>query len=41
MIPIPPIHWENCLHIRSEWFRLSTSVRTVAPVVVRPDMDSK
>ena len=41
MIPIPPSHWLNWRHIATEWSRAGTSVRTLAPVVVIPDMASK
>jgi len=41
MIPIPPSHCESWRHMAIEWLSASMSVRTLAPVVVMPDMDSK
>ena len=41
MIPIPPSHWVNCRHMSIDWSSAVKSVRTVAPVVVNPDMASK
>ena len=41
MIPIPPSHCENWRHITTEFESASTSVTTVAPVVVKPDIASK
>jgi len=40
-IPMPPSQWRNDLQNRIAWDCASTSIRTVAPVVVRPDMVSK
>ena len=41
MMPIPPTHCVNWRHNRSEWSTASTSVRIEAPVVEKPDIDSK
>ena len=41
MIPMPPSHWVNCRQRSSEWSTLSTLVRIDAPVVEKPDIDSK
>ena len=41
MIPIPPSHWLSWRQKSIDWDKPSTSVRTVAPVVVNPDIDSK
>ena len=41
MIPMPPSHWVNWRQRSSEWSTLSMLVRIVAPVVVKPDIDSK
>jgi hypothetical protein len=40
-IPIPPTHWIKLLQKRSDLGMASISVRTEAPVVVRPETDSK
>ncbi len=41
MIPIPPSQWVKERQKRMPWGSASISVKTVAPVVVKPDMDSK
>ena len=41
MIPMPPSHCVSCRQISSESGIASMSVRTVAPVVVNPDIASK
>ena len=41
MIPIPPTHCVNWRQRRSEWSTAPTSVRIDAPVVEKPDIDSK
>ncbi len=41
MIPIPPSHWLSWRQIRIDRSSDSTSVTTVAPVVVNPDIPSK
>jgi hypothetical protein len=43
MIPIPPSHWVSWRHRRSacECWSREISPSTVAPVVVKPDVDSK
>ena len=41
MIPIPPSHWLSWRQIRIDRSSASTSVTTVAPVVVKPDIPSK
>ena len=38
---MPPSHWVSWRQISSEFGSASTSVSTVAPVVVKPDMASK
>ena len=40
-IPSPPIHCERLLQKSIPCGRHSTSLRIVAPVVVKPDIDSK
>ena len=39
-IPIPPIQWEKLLQKRVAWVIASTSVKIVAPVVVKPELIS-
>ncbi len=41
MMPTPPIHWVNERHQSSVWGSSSGWVTTVAPVVVKPAIDSK
>ena len=41
MIPIPPNHWVKERQKSTPWGRDSMSEKTVAPVVVKPDIDSK
>ena len=41
MIPIPPSHWLSWRQMRIDRSSASTSVTTVAPVVVKPDIPSK
>ncbi len=41
MIPIPPSHEVNWRQSTSERESSSTFVSTLAPVVVKPDIDSK
>ena len=41
MIPIPPSHWLSWRQRRIDRSSASTSVTTVAPVVVKPDIPSK
>jgi hypothetical protein len=41
MIPMPPSHWVNWRHMSIELFSAGMSVRTLEPVVVKPDIDSK
>ena len=41
MIPMPPSHAVNWRHIAIDRVSPSTSVSTVAPVVEKPDIDSK
>ncbi len=41
MMPIPPSHCVNWRQRPREWETALTSVRTLAPVVVKPDMASK
>ena len=41
MIPIPPIQWVRLLHKSTDFGRDSISVRMDAPVVEKPETDSK
>ena len=41
IIPIPPNHCVKHLQKRMPWGKLSISVKTVAPVVVKPEIVSK
>ena len=41
MIPMPPNHCNIALHNKIDFDVLSKSSKTVAPVVVKPDIDSK
>jgi hypothetical protein len=41
IIPIPPIQWVRLLQKRIEYGRISTSFSTEAPVVEKPEVDSK
>ena len=41
IIPIPPIQWVKARHQSRALGNCSMSVNMVAPVVVKPDMDSK
>ena len=40
MIPRPPSHWVNERHMRTAGATASMSVKTEAPVVVKPEADS-
>jgi hypothetical protein len=41
IIPIPPIQWVKLLQNKIDFGRASISVKIDAPVVVKPDIDSK
>ncbi len=40
-MPIPPSHWVMERHNRVPWGSVSILLMTVAPVVVKPEIDSK